>query len=66
MVLTHDCPPDGTGHAILASDLAPCHWFSALATTLEPRSAPRLAWLFVGAIWLAAGVRSRAGFGRRG
>lgn len=27
-----------------------CHWFSALASALDPRSAPRLAWLLVGAI----------------
>ena len=27
-----------------------CHWFSALAAALDPRSAPRLAWLFVGAV----------------
>ena len=34
-----------------------CHWFSALATALDPRSAPRLAWLFVGAV-LACGRRT--------
>ena len=34
-----------------------CHWFSALASVLDPRSAPRLAWLFVGAI-LARGRRT--------
>ncbi len=34
-----------------------CHWFSALATALDPRSAPRLAWLLVGAI-LARGRRT--------
>ena len=27
-----------------------CHWFSRLASALDPRSAPRLAWLFVGAV----------------
>jgi DDE superfamily endonuclease len=27
-----------------------CHWFSVLASALDPRSAPRLAWLLVGAI----------------
>jgi len=34
-----------------------CHWFSQLATALDPRSAPRLGWLFVGAI-LARGRRT--------
>jgi hypothetical protein len=27
-----------------------CHWVSALASALDPRSAPRLAWLLVGAV----------------
>ena len=36
---------------------APCHWFSALAAVLDPRSAPRLAWLFLGVI-LARGRRT--------
>ncbi|MBX9580617.1 MAG: hypothetical protein K2X87_09945, partial [Gemmataceae bacterium] len=27
----------------------PCHWFSGLAAALDPRSAPRMALLFVGA-----------------
>lgn len=36
---------------------APCHRFSALATALDPRSAPRLAWLLVGAV-LARGRRT--------
>ena len=27
-----------------------CHWFSILASVLDPRSAPRLAWLLVGAV----------------
>jgi hypothetical protein len=35
----------------------PCHWFSALAAVLDPRSAPRLALLFLGAI-LARGRRT--------
>ncbi len=35
----------------------PCHWFSALAAALDPRSAPRLAWLLVGAV-LARGRRT--------
>jgi hypothetical protein len=34
-----------------------CHWFSALAGLLDPRSAPRLARLLVGAI-LARGRRT--------
>jgi hypothetical protein len=34
-----------------------CHWFSTLAAALDPRSGPRLAWLFVGAI-LARGRRT--------
>ena len=34
-----------------------CHWFSRIASALDPRSAPRLAWLFVGAI-LARGRRT--------
>jgi hypothetical protein len=38
--------------------LAPvCHWFSLLASVLDPRSGPRLAWLFVGVI-LARGRRT--------
>jgi hypothetical protein len=36
---------------------APCHWFSRLASALDPRSAPRLARLFLGAI-LARGRRT--------
>ena len=34
-----------------------CHWFSRLALALDPRSAPRLAWLLVGAV-LARGRRT--------
>ena len=34
-----------------------CHWFSALASVLDPRSAPRLALLFLGAV-LARGRRT--------
>ena len=34
-----------------------CHWFSALASALDPRSAPRLAWRFVGAV-VARGRRT--------
>src|SRR5215213_4819739 len=36
---------------------ASCHWFSRLASALDPRSAPRLAWLLVGAV-LARGRRT--------
>src|SRR3954471_3675945 len=36
---------------------ASCPWFSALASVLGPRSAPRLAWLLVGAV-LARGRRT--------
>jgi hypothetical protein len=34
-----------------------CQWFSLLASALDPRSAPRLAWLLVGAV-LARGRRT--------
>src|SRR4051812_49575854 len=34
-----------------------CQWFSRLASALDRRSAPRLAWLFVGAV-LARGRRT--------
>src|SRR5438128_583227 len=34
-----------------------CHWFSRLSSALDPRSAPRLAWLLVGAV-LARGRRT--------
>src|SRR3977135_1860487 len=36
---------------------APCQWFSRLAAALDPRSAPRLALLFLGAV-LARGRRT--------
>jgi hypothetical protein len=36
---------------------APCQWFSLLASALDPRSAPRLALLFLGAV-LARGRRT--------
>ena len=36
---------------------SPCHWFSRLASALDPRSAPRLAWLLFGAV-LARGRRT--------
>ncbi|MCA1707576.1 MAG: transposase [Actinobacteria bacterium] len=35
----------------------PCHWFLRLASALDPRSGPRLAWLLVGAV-LARGRRT--------
>src|SRR5262245_56759470 len=35
----------------------PCHWFSRIASALDPRSGPRLAWLLVGAV-LARGRRT--------
>ena len=38
-------------------DVPPCQWFSRLAAFLDRRSAPRLAWLFVGAV-LARGRRT--------
>ena len=36
---------------------APCQWFARLASALDRRSAPRLAWLFLGAL-LARGRRT--------
>src|SRR3978361_1228379 len=36
---------------------APCQWFSWLASALDPRSAPRLSLLFLGAV-LAQGRRT--------
>jgi hypothetical protein len=44
---------------------APCNWFSVLAAVLDPRSAPRLAWLLVGAI-LARGRRTVTSWIRAG
>ncbi len=38
-------------------DVPPCPWFSRLAVFLDRRSAPRLAWLFLGAL-LARGRRT--------
>ncbi|HWT80279.1 MAG TPA: transposase [Candidatus Methylomirabilis sp.] len=38
-------------------DAPPCQWFSRLAAFLDRRSAPRLAWLFLGAL-LARGRRT--------
>src|ERR1044072_506438 len=44
-----------------------CHWFSRLASALDPRSGPGLAWLLVGAVLArggGSGARWRCG-GRR-
>ncbi len=49
--------PDGAGHDIFAPGCAPIQWFSRLAALLDRRSAPRLAWLFLGAL-LARGRRT--------
>ena len=38
-------------------DVPPCQWFSRLAAFLDRRSAPRLEWLFLGAV-LARGRRT--------
>src|SRR3954470_12099 len=58
MALPHD-PRPRTEPAMPSSHPLPpsCHWFSALAAALDPRSAPRLAWLLVGAV-LARGRRT--------
>src|SRR6187399_2242645 len=58
MALPHDHPPRADT-AMTSSHMARrlCHWFSALAATLDARSAPRLACLFLGAI-LARGRRT--------
>src|SRR5215211_1176420 len=58
MALPHDQPPR-TDTAMTSSHIADrlCHWFSALASPLDARSAPRLACLFLGAI-LARGRRT--------
>src|SRR3954449_252813 len=58
MALPDDHRPR-TDSAMPSSPLTPppCHWFSGLASALDPRSAPRLAWLFVGAV-LARGRRA--------
>src|SRR3954449_5210884 len=51
MALPHD-PRPRTEPAMASSHPLPpsCHWFSRLASALDPRSAPRLAWLLVGAV----------------
>src|SRR3954470_17065797 len=58
MALPHD-PRPRTEPAMPSSHPVPssCHWFSILASALDPRSAPRLAWLLVGAV-LARGRRT--------
>src|SRR5215204_4376048 len=58
MALPHDQPPR-TDTAMTSSHIAGrlCHWFSALASALDARSAPRLACLLFGAI-LARGRRT--------
>src|SRR4051812_11704716 len=58
MALPHDHRPR-TDSAMPSSHPSPppCHWISRLASVLDPRSAPRLAWLLVGAI-LARGRRT--------
>src|SRR4051812_25574943 len=58
MALPHD-PRPRTGPAMPSSHPLPpsCHWFSRLASALDPRSGPRLAWLLVGAV-LARGRRT--------
>src|SRR3954467_13079030 len=55
----HTSPPPRTDSAMPSSHPLPpsCHWFSRLASALDPRSAPRLAWLLVGAL-LARGRRT--------
>ena len=45
----------------LHQDPAPCQWFSRLACCLDRRSAPRLVWLFLGAV-LAYGRRTVTGW----
>ncbi len=42
-------------------DAAPCQWFARLASALDRRSAPRLVWLFLGAV-LARGRRTVTGW----
>src|SRR5687768_3102706 len=55
----HTSPPLLEDSAMPSSHPLPpsCHWFSRLASALDPRSAPRLAWLLVGAV-LARGRRT--------
>src|ERR1700678_4823223 len=55
----HTNPSTRTEPAMTSShqDVPPCQWFSRLAAFLDRRSAPRLAWLFFGAV-LARGRRT--------
>jgi hypothetical protein len=48
---------DGASHDIFAPGYPPCQWFPRLASALDPRSAPRLARLLLGAV-LARGRRT--------
>src|SRR6187399_1272906 len=58
MALPHDPRPRTEPTMASSHPLPPsCHWFSRLASALDPRSAPRLAWLMVGAV-LARGRRT--------
>jgi DDE superfamily endonuclease len=58
MALPHDLPTR-TDAAMTSSHTRArlCHWFSTLGGVLDPRSAPRLAYLFLGAV-LARGRRT--------
>lgn len=57
--MSPDVRPGGENVRMASSRALPptCHWFSRLASALDPRSAPRLAWLLVGAV-LARGRRT--------
>src|SRR6187399_407712 len=58
MALPHDPRPRTEPTMPSSHPLPPsCHLFSRLASALDPRSAPRLAWLLVGAV-LARGRRT--------
>ena len=56
-VLTRPFPSAGPTVTSSHPTTAPCHWFSRLAAALDPRSAPRLVRLFLGAV-LARGRRT--------
>src|SRR3954470_7778993 len=58
-VTTPARPPERSRPPMTSSHLmpAPCQWFHRLASALDPRSAPRLALLFLGAV-LARGRRT--------
>src|SRR5438045_1734721 len=59
MAVARPAPVPRTEPAMTSSHPTParCHWLSALASVLDPRSAPRLALLFLGAV-LARGRRT--------